>query len=84
MRQRFPKKAGRVRKAGVEEETILMAAEKFSLIEKTIRIYLCELAGVSRSGYYDWLKAAPLRAQRDEQDELDIELIQGIFVSQKK
>jgi len=62
------------------------------LIEKTIRIhqlnkavsYLCELAGVSRSGYYDWLKAAPIRAQRDEQDELDIELIQEIFISKRE
>ncbi|WP_318506702.1 IS3 family transposase [Bacillus sp. T3] len=88
----LPKKAGRVRKAGAEEETILTAAEKFSLIEKTLRIhqlkkavsFLCKLAGVSRSGYYDWLKAAPLRAQRDEQDELDIELIQEIFISKKE
>ncbi|MED4717203.1 IS3 family transposase [Bacillus badius] len=88
----LPKKAGRARKAGVEEETILTAAEKFSLIEKTIRIhqlnkavsYLCELAGVSRSGYYDWLKAAPLRAQRDEQDELNIVIIQEIFKSKKE
>lgn len=62
------------------------------MIEKTIRIhqlnkavsYLCELAGVSRSGYYDLLKAAPLRAQRDEQDELDIVLIQEIFKSKKE
>ncbi|WP_286168017.1 IS3 family transposase [Bacillus sp. 22-7] len=88
----LPKKAGRVRKAGVEKETILTAAEKFYLIEKTIRIYqlkkavsyLCELAGVSRSGYYDWLKAASIRAQRDEQDELDIKLVQEIFLSKKE
>ncbi|WP_099049187.1 IS3 family transposase [Cytobacillus oceanisediminis] len=86
------KKAGRTRKAGVDEETILTAAEKFSLIEKTIRTYqlkksvsyLCELAGVSRSGYYDWLKAAQLRAQRDEKDQLDIELIREIFISKKE
>jgi putative transposase len=30
------------------------------------------------------LKAAPLRAQRDEQDELDIELIREIFISKKE
>ncbi|MGV3267706.1 IS3 family transposase, partial [Cytobacillus pseudoceanisediminis] len=46
--------------------------------------YLCELAGVSRSGYYDWLKAAQLRAQRDEKDQLDIELIREIFISKKE
>lgn len=45
---------------------------------------MCELAGVSRSGYYDWMKAAHLRAQRDEQDELDIELIREIFISKKE
>ena len=62
------------------------------MIEKTIRIhqltktvsYLCKLAGVSRNGYYDWLKAASLRAQRDEQDELDIVLIQEIFKSKRE
>jgi hypothetical protein len=71
---------------------ILTAAEKFYLIERTIRIhqlkkavsYLCKLAGVSRSGYYDWLKAATYRELREEQDELDIELIRNIFISKKE
>ena len=36
---------------------------------------LCELAGVSRSGYYAWVKAAPIRAAREEQDKKDFELI---------
>ncbi|WMT28874.1 IS3 family transposase [Bacillus aerius] len=86
------KKARRIREAGVEKETILTASEKFALIENTIRVhqlhnavsYLCELAGVSRSGYYDWMKAAPLRAKRDEQDELDVELIRKIFISKRE
>ncbi|MBK5443126.1 MULTISPECIES: IS3 family transposase [unclassified Peribacillus] len=88
----LPKKAGRARKAGSEKEMILTAVEKFYLIERTIRIhqlkkavsYLCKLAGVSRSGYYDWLKAAPYRELREEQDELDIELIRNIFISKKE
>jgi putative transposase len=42
------------------------------------------VASVSRSGYYDWLKATPLRAQRDEQDELDIKLIREIFISKRE
>jgi transposase InsO family protein len=29
---------------------------------------LCEIAGISRSGYYEWLKAEPLRRMREEQD----------------
>ena len=36
---------------------------------------LCAMAGVSRSGYYAWLNAAPARAQREQQDREDFELI---------
>lgn len=36
---------------------------------------LCEIAGVSRSGYYSWLKAADTRDQREEQDKKDFALI---------
>ncbi|MDQ0268682.1 transposase InsO family protein [Cytobacillus purgationiresistens] len=42
------------------------------------------MAGVSRSGYYDWLKASPIRELREEQDDLDIELIKTIFLSKKE
>ena len=35
---------------------------------------LCELAGVSRSGYYAWVKAAPVREKREAQDKADFEL----------
>lgn len=40
---------------------------------------LCEMAGVSRSGYYVWLKAAPSRALREQQDRDDFELILAAF-----
>ncbi|MBT2698991.1 transposase [Bacillus sp. ISL-40] len=46
--------------------------------------YLCELAEVSRSGYYAWLKAATVRQRNDVEDELDIELIQFIFQQKKE
>ena len=36
---------------------------------------LCELASVSRSGYYRWISAADSRAKREEQDQRDFELI---------
>lgn len=36
---------------------------------------LCEAAGVSRSGYYAWEKAAPLREEREAEDRADFELI---------
>ena len=36
---------------------------------------LCEIAGVSRSGYYAWVKAAPAREQQELQDQADFDLI---------
>jgi transposase InsO family protein len=36
---------------------------------------LCKLAKVSRSGYYRWLDAAPVRDMREEQDKADFKLI---------
>ena len=38
-------------------------------------IEMCQIAGVSRSGYYAWIKAAPIRAMQEEQDRKDFELI---------
>lgn len=37
--------------------------------------WLCEIAGVSRSGYYRWLKAEPVRNARDERDKSDYTLV---------
>ena len=36
---------------------------------------MCELAGVSRSGYYEWLEAEPYRQKREEADKADFEQI---------
>ena len=36
---------------------------------------LCRVAGVSRSGYYAWLKAESKRRERDNQDQKDFALI---------
>jgi hypothetical protein len=46
---------------------------------------LCQIAGVSRSGYYAWIKAAPLRVEREEADKRDfafISLIPCPWISQ--
>ena len=36
---------------------------------------MCEIAGVSRSGYYAWVAAAPIRERQKKQDREDFELI---------
>ncbi len=45
--------------------------------------YLCTLAGVSRSGYYRWLKADLSRQKREYADERDYEFIKETFTSLK-
>ena len=59
----------------------------FEIIEQTMKnsenqlsvSTLCQMAGVSRSGYYAWLKAAPRRQAQEEQDCKDFELILAVF-----
>ncbi len=36
---------------------------------------MCSIAGVSRSGYYAWVKAAPIREAQEERDRRDFDLI---------
>lgn len=40
---------------------------------------LCATAGVSRSGYYSWLKAEPARARHEEEDRRDFDLILAAY-----
>lgn len=40
---------------------------------------LCEMAGVSRSGYYAWVKAAPARKIKEQQDHDDFDLILAAY-----
>ena len=35
--------------------------------------WMCRIAGVTRSGYYAWLDAAPARQSREEADQIDFE-----------
>ena len=37
--------------------------------------WLCEAAGVSRSGYYQWLNATDIREVKDDEDKKDFEQI---------
>lgn len=50
-----------------EEKNVLMVAE------------LCDIAGVSRSGYYGWLKAERSRQDREERDRADFQLILNAY-----
>ena len=58
------------------------ASTIFSLIHKTLAdsknelsvSMMCQTAGVSRSGYYAWLKAASARQTREARDRADFEL----------
>lgn len=52
-----------------------MKSSKNSLSAKA----LCAIAGVSRSGYYAWLKAAPKRAMLEQQDKNDFDLILSAY-----
>ena len=60
-----------------------MAENKFEIIHETISKanntlsvkMLCEIAGVSRSGYYTWVNAADKRDEKERQDRADFELI---------
>lgn len=59
------------------------AEVKFAIIQETILksdnvlniSYMCRIAGVSRSGFYAWVKAEPSRKARDDSDQKDFDLI---------
>ncbi len=60
---------------------------KFAIIEQTLKekgnclnvSMLCEIAGVSRSGSYRWIKGAAKRAEREMRDRQDFELILSAY-----
>ena len=59
----------------------------FEIIDETLnnsynKLYIkeiCEIAGVSRSGYYAWKNSASVRAEREEADRRDFELILAAY-----
>lgn len=59
------------------------AEVKYSLIQSAVQAdgnllnitWMCQIAGVSRSGFYAWQKAAPLRQNREQEDQRDFEKI---------
>ena len=82
------KKAAGGQYGGSETMGIQAPAEvKYSLIHEAIRqddnllniSSLCVIAGVSRSGYYAWLEAAPLRQCREETDRTDFAQVKQAY-----
>ena len=59
------------------------AEVKYGLIQAAIQndgnllnvSWMCQIAGVSRSGFYAWRNGAPARQQREDEDEKDFELV---------
>jgi len=63
------------------------AEVKYRLIQEAIQrddnrlsiSALCRIAGVSRSGYYAWIEAAPLRQSREATDSADYALVRQAY-----
>ena len=72
---------------GIERSVDDRPSKKYRLIHSLIEakeqgfnvVYLCEVAGVSCSGYYKWLSGALKRAQKEQADFEQHLLIQDIF-----
>lgn len=59
---------------GKPERKFELIYEMYSRENNLLNIkWLCEIAGVSRSGYYRWLNAASDRAEKEEKEKLDFE-----------
>lgn len=64
-----------------------IANNKFEIIHETINksnnrlsvTMLCEIAGVSRSGYYNWVSSEEKRIEKEIQDRADFELILAAY-----
>jgi Transposase and inactivated derivatives len=67
----------------VEEKTEATAEEKFKLIQEMTQrdnnelniSWLCEMASVSRSGYYNWIHSSDKKSNKEEHDRADFGLI---------
>lgn len=63
------------------------SGNKFEIIHETVSKanntlsvkMLCEIAGVSRAGYYNWIHSADKRAEKESQDRGDFELILAAY-----
>lgn len=65
---------------GTSENKFEIIYETISKANNTLSVkMLCEIAGVSRSGYYNWIHSADKRAKKELQDRADFELILAAY-----
>ena len=61
---------------GVQDSVFAIIHESLESKEQVLNIsMLCEIAGVSRSGYYRWVKAEDVWKLKEEKDRKDFQLI---------
>lgn len=76
----------------IERGVVNQPSEKFRLIHDLATAaeaefsvsYLCEIAGVSRSGYYRWVSCASSRLHREQADYEEHLLIKEIFLNKNR
>ena len=76
----------------IERSVVNKPSEKYALIHDLVTAageefsvrYLCEVAGVSRSGYYRWLSCAQSRLRREQEDYEQHLTIKDIFEKKKR
>ncbi|MEW8963543.1 IS3 family transposase [Paraclostridium dentum] len=84
------KKVRNTRKECEEKQITLLVQEKFTMIKKIIQkyklknklSYLCQLAGISRSGYYNYFSFKSI-STRTNQAHKDLESYENIFAALK-
>ena len=68
------------------------AGERFAAIQEALTDRkniltvkeMCELAGVSRSGYYNWVRSERARETREQKDRADFERILEAYLTQRR
>lgn len=76
----------------IERGVVNRPSEKYALIHDMVTTasdefhvsYLCDVAGVSRSGYYQWLSCAASRLQREKTDYEQHLVIREIFLKKRR
>lgn len=71
----------------MNRQNMSRSSRKFEVIHEMLTqednvlsvVMLCEIAGVSRSGYYRWVENAPKRKEKEDNDKVDFEKILNVY-----